>query len=87
MPVRCAVHAKADGISKAEVARLVDATLDSLSGGIAKDGRVSYPGFGTFTVTERAARTGRNPQTGAEIQIPASKSVKFKPAPQFKDQL
>ena len=49
--------------------------------------RFSYPGFGTFLVRNRKARKGRNPQTGAEIQIKASKTVGFKPAPKLKNLL
>jgi len=51
---------------------------------IKKEGRCSYPGFGTFTLTKRKARKGRNPQTGETIKIKASKSIKFKPAPALK---
>jgi DNA-binding protein HU-beta len=54
---------------------------------IKKEARFSYPNFGTFKVTERAARRGRNPRTGAEIEIEASKTVKFAPAPKFKSEL
>lgn len=81
-----AVHANAEGLSKKAVGELVDATFDALSGAI-REGRFSYPGFGTFTVKENKAREGRNPQTGKKIAIPASKTVRFKPAPKFKDSL
>lgn len=81
-----AVHAKADGLSKKAVGELVDATFDALADAV-KSGRFSYPGFGTFTVKENAAREGRNPQTGKAIKIAASKTVRFKPAPKFKDSL
>ncbi len=81
-----AVHANAEGLSKKTVGEIVDATFDALSAAI-KDGRFSYPGFGTFTVKENQARDGRNPQTGEKIRIPASKTVRFKPAPKFKDSL
>ena len=64
--------------SKAAAGRAVDAVLDGISAGIKKDGLVQLIGFGTFTVKERAARTGRNPQTGATIKIKASKTVGFK---------
>ena len=64
--------------SKAAAGRAVDAVLDGISAGIKKDGLVQLIGFGTFTVKERAARTGRNPQTGATIKIKASKTVSFK---------
>ncbi len=80
------VHGKADGLSKKAVGELVDATFDALGAAI-RGGRFSYPGFGTFTVKENKAREGRNPQTGAKIRIPKSKTVRFKPAPKFKDSL
>lgn len=83
-----AVQQKTGGeYSKKDVADFVDATFDALSDAIRGGQRFSYPGFGTFTVKERAAREGRNPKTGAKIKIPASKSVGFKPAPKFKDSL
>lgn len=74
-------------LTKKETALLVDAVFDSLKKAIKKDKRFSYPGFGTFNVKNRKARKGRNPRTGAEIQIKASKTVTFKPAPAFKDKL
>jgi DNA-binding protein HU-beta len=66
------------GLTKADAKKALDAfigaTTDSLKGG----DRVTLIGFGTFSVSERGARTGRNPQTGKEIKIPAKKVVKFK---------
>lgn len=64
--------------SKAAAGRAVDAVLDGIAAGIKKDGNVQLIGFGTFSVKSRAARTGRNPQTGATIKIKASKTVGFK---------
>ena len=64
--------------SKAAAARALDAVLDGIAAGIKKDGNVQLIGFGTFAVKSRAARTGRNPQTGATIKIKASKTVGFK---------
>ena len=64
--------------SKAAAARAIDAVLDGIAAGIKKDGNVQLIGFGTFAVKARAARTGRNPQTGATIKIKASKTVGFK---------
>ena len=64
--------------SKAAAGRAVDAVLDGIAAGIKKDGNVQLIGFGTFSVKTRAARTGRNPQTGATIKIKASKTVSFK---------
>ena len=66
---------------------IVDTVFGVIAGAIKKDGRFSLAGFGTWTVRERAARTGRNPQTGAAIQIKASKAVGFKAAPGLKEGL
>ena len=70
--------AAATDTSKAEAGRAVEATLNAIAGSLAGGDSVSLVGFGTFNVRHRAARTGRNPQTGATIQIAASKSVGFK---------
>ncbi len=74
-------------MTKKATAEAVEAIFETLKKAIGEDGRFSYPGFGTFNVKERKARTGRNPRTGSAIKIKASKSVSFKPAPSFKDQL
>jgi len=81
-----AVAAKV-GLSKAKVEEVVSEAVAEIKKGVKKDGRFAYPDFGTFSVTKRKARMGRNPKTGAPIQIKASKSVKFKPAPGFKKSL
>ena len=81
------VHGKVEGLSKRQVTEIVDVVFESLVEAIRADERFSYPGFGTFTVKERAAREGRNPRTGESIKIKASKTVGFKPAPKFKDSL
>lgn len=73
-------------LTKKQVGEVVDATFEALAEAI-REGRFSYPGFGTFTVKERAAREGRNPANGGTIQIAASKSVGFKPAAKLKDSL
>jgi nucleoid DNA-binding protein len=64
--------------SKAAAERSLEAVLEGVKKGIKKDKSVQLIGFGTFSVTNRAARQGVNPQTGEKIQIKASKSVKFK---------
>lgn len=64
--------------SKACAERAVEAVLESIKKGIKKDKSVAVVGFGSFTVSKRAARTGVNPKTGEKIKIAASKSVKFK---------
>lgn len=72
-----AVAAKA-GLSKADAKKAIDAVLGSIAEAVKGGDKVTLVGFGTFSVTERGARTGRNPQTGATIEIPTKKSVKFK---------
>ena len=79
-----AITKRAD-ISKAEANRALDATLDSIKNTLKDSESVSLVGFGTFGVTERAARTGRNPRTGEAIQIKASKAATFKPAKALKE--
>ena len=78
---------KGDDLSKRLVSNVIDATFDSIGNSIKKEKRFSYPAFGTFTVRNRKARKGRNPQTGEEIKIKASKTVGFKPAPNLKSSL
>ncbi|MFT5880954.1 MAG: nucleoid DNA-binding protein [Moritella sp.] len=80
------VAAEAD-ISKAAAGRAIDAMIESVTETLANDESVTLVGFGTFSVRERAARTGRNPQTGAEIQIEASKLPGFKAGKLLKDAL
>jgi DNA-binding protein HU-beta len=74
----------ATGANKKDAALLVDATFNKLADAIKADGKFSYPGFGTFSVKNRAARQGRNPQTGETIQIAASKNVGFKASSNLK---
>lgn len=72
-------------ISKAAAGRVVDAFVASVTGSLSKGDDVALVGFGTFTVRERAARTGRNPQTGQEIKIAAAKVPAFRPGKGLKD--
>ena len=65
-------------LSKADAGRALDATVASITTALKKGGRVALVGFGTFSVTKRAARNGRNPQTGKAIKIAAKKVAKFK---------
>jgi DNA-binding protein HU-beta len=82
------VHNTLEGnMTKKATGDAVQAVFDALATGLKNDGRIAYPDFGTFTVKERAARQGRNPRTGAALQIAASKTVGFKPAPKFKGSL
>lgn len=73
-----AIASKAD-LTKADAKKALDAFIDATSGTLKKGDRVALVGFGSFSVAKRAARTGRNPKTGEEMQIPAKKVVKFKP--------
>ena len=75
------------GLSKKDTEALVDAAFKVVGKAIREQKRFAYPGFGIFTVKQRAARAGRNPQTGATIRIKASQTVAFKPAPALKDSL
>lgn len=64
-------------ITKVQAARVVDSMLEHITRALKKGERASLVGFGTFTVARRRARTGRNPQTGAPIRIPARRVVRF----------
>jgi len=72
-------------ISKAAASRALDAMITSITDTLKEGDQVSLVGFGTFSVKERAARTGRNPQTGAPIEIAAAKVPGFKPGKVLKD--
>ncbi|WP_275451425.1 nucleoid-associated protein HU-beta [Photobacterium sanctipauli] len=72
-------------ISKASAGRALDAFIDAVSDSLKSGDQVALVGFGTFSVRERAARTGRNPQTGEEIQIAAAKVPGFKAGKALKD--
>ena len=73
------------GLSKADAGRAIDATTSAIAGELSGGGSVSLVGFGTFSVRHRAAREGRNPQTGAAMHIPASKVPGFKAGKGLKD--
>ncbi|MGB3222885.1 MAG: HU family DNA-binding protein [Desulforhopalus sp.] len=77
--------AKDCGISKAATEQVFNSILGTIAGAVAEGDKVTLIGFGTFSVTERAAREGRNPQTGKTIQIPAKKIVKFKAGSKLSD--
>ncbi len=67
------------GLTKADSKKALDAAIEAVTEGLKAGDRVALVGFGSFSVSERSARTGRNPQTGKEITIAAKKVVKFKP--------
>ena len=77
--------AKQADLSKATAGRALDAAVKAIKSSLKKGGTVSLVGFGTFSVSKRAARKGRNPRTGAEIKIKAAKVPKFKPGKALKD--
>jgi len=79
--------AESSDISKAAAGRALDATIDAITDSLKNAESVSLVGFGTFLVRDRAARTGRNPQTGASIQIKAAKVPAFKAGKALKDAL
>ncbi|MDH5410719.1 MAG: HU family DNA-binding protein [Alphaproteobacteria bacterium] len=73
------------GLSKADATKAVDAVFDSIEKSLKSGNEVRLVGFGTFSVADRKASTGRNPRTGETIQIPASKQPKFKAGKGLKD--
>lgn len=77
--------AKDTGLSKADAGRALDAVTDVITNQLKSGDSVTLVGFGTFSVRDRAARVGRNPQTGKEIKIKAAKVPAFKPGKTLKD--
>jgi len=73
------------GLTKASAADAVEAVIGGITSALASGDSVSLVGFGTFSVTQRAARTARNPRTGATINVPASNAPKFKAGKALKD--
>ena len=74
-------------LTKADAERALNAFLDNVSKALKSSGKLTLTGFGTFVVAERKARMGRNPQTGAPIQIKAGKTVRFRAGKGLKDAL
>ena len=77
--------ADAAGLSKADATKAVDSVIDGITDSLKRGNEVRLVGFGTFAVANRAASKGRNPRTGAPIDIPASKQPKFKAGKALKD--
>ena len=77
--------AEASGLSKADAGRAVDGVIEAITNALKSGGDVRIVGFGTFSVANRKATTGRNPRTGEPIEIKASKMPKFKPGSPLKD--
>jgi DNA-binding protein HU-beta len=72
------------GIAKSDAEKAVNAFINVVQTAVASDDKVTLPGFGAWSRSQRAARTGRNPRTGEPVQIPASKAVKFSVGADFK---
>ena len=73
------------GITKKQATQALESFMGNVTGQLKKGKRVAFSGFGTFTVSKRKARTGRNPQTGAKIQIPASRVPVFRAGKNLKE--
>lgn len=73
------------GYSEAEAVRVVDALTESITESLRDGDRITLPGIGTMAVVERAPRKGRNPRTGEELDIPATRNIKFSPGKRLKD--
>ena len=81
------VESSEASLSKRDAGEVLDAVFGTMGRAVCESGRFVWPGFGTFTVRERAARQGRSPRTGEWIQVKASRTVGFRPAPALKDRL
>ena len=82
-----AVSNSVENMTKKNAGEAVDVIFEAISNALADRDKVQLPGFGTFMVAARAERTGRNPQTGAPLTIPASNGVKFKAGKALKDRV
>jgi len=82
-----ATVAQSTGMTKAKATEAIHAVLGGIQEALKRGDRVAIAGFGVFEVTQRAAREGRNPQTGEPIQIKASRAVRFKPGKGLRDAL
>jgi DNA-binding protein HU-beta len=79
--------AKDAGTTKADAEKVLEAFFGVVTSSAKKGGKVAWPGFGSFSTTKRAARTGRNPQTGEPVKIAASTAMKFTPSSTLKAEL
>ena len=75
------------GLTKADATRAIDATFEAITEALANGDKITLVGFGTFGVSKRAAREGRNPRTGATVQIAARNAVSFKAGSALKDEV
>lgn len=74
-------------LTKAEVERMIDVVINSMKQAVYDSGELNIRGFGTFSVTEQAARVGRNPKTGEKIDVPAKRKLHFKTSPAIIEKL
>jgi DNA-binding protein HU-beta len=79
--------ANRSGVSRADAGKAIDAFFEVLTSAVKSGDKVSWPGFGSFSTSESAARTGRNPQTGEAVDISASTRMKFTPSSALKGEL
>ena len=79
--------AEKSGLSKADAKKAVDAFVETVSGEMKAGGKIALLGFGSFSVTEKAARKGVNPKTKQPIEIAARKAIKFKPGAELNDKV
>ncbi len=77
----------ASGVAKGDVDKVVNSFIDTVQRAVAVDDKVTLPGFGAWSRSQRKARVGRNPRTGDPVNIPASKAVKFSVGARFKEQV
>ena len=85
--VKAVVRGSETKLTVKDVERVVEAVFREMGRTVCRSGRFAWPGFGTFTVKDRAARQGRNPRTGETMKVEASKTVAFKAAPTLKGNL
>jgi len=76
--------AEGSGLSKSQAENALNATIEAIQNAVAGGDKVTLPGFGAWSQSQRSARQGRNPRTGEIVQIPASKGVKFSAGARFK---
>lgn len=79
--------AEKSGLTKVDSEKALNGMIEAVKNSMSRGESIQLVGFGTFSVSERSARTGRNPQTGKEIQIPAKKIAKFKPGKALSDSI
>ena len=79
--------AQSASVTKAQAEKAINAIFQGIGASLKKGNDARFVGFGTFTVSKRSARTGRNPRTGASIKIAASKTARFRPGKELKDSI